>query len=114
LRPGFALFAEQVGLAELVGDMDLVITGEGCLDHQSLFGKGPVALAQLALAAGVPAWCLCGKISSSPDVEIQLHHLFDRLLVVLEHEPDLEKALASAATLVTDITSAAICDWLGQ
>ena len=61
-RPGIELVAELSGLAEAVQDADLVITGEGRLDAQSLHGKTPVGVARVAQAAGVPVIALAGSL----------------------------------------------------
>lgn len=61
-RPGIQLVAELAGLAEALQGADLVITGEGRLDGQSLHGKTPVGVARLARAAGVPVIALAGSL----------------------------------------------------
>lgn len=61
-RPGIELVAELSGLAEAVQGADLVITGEGRLDGQSLHGKTPVGVARVAQAAGVPVIALAGSL----------------------------------------------------
>lgn len=61
-RPGIELVAELSGLAEAVQGADLVITGEGQLDSQSLHGKTPVGVARVARAAGVPVIALAGSL----------------------------------------------------
>ena len=61
-RPGIELVAELSGLAEAVQGADLVITGEGRLDGQSLHGKTPVGVARIARAAGVPVIALAGSL----------------------------------------------------
>jgi glycerate kinase len=60
LWPGAPLVLEAVGLAVAIDGADLVVTGEGRLDVQSLFGKATIAVAQLARAAGVPALAIVG------------------------------------------------------
>lgn len=61
-RPGIELVAELSGLADAVQGADLVITGEGRLDGQSLHGKTPVGVARVARAAGVPVIALAGSL----------------------------------------------------
>ena len=61
-RPGIELVAELSGLAEAMQGADLVITGEGRLDGQSLHGKTPVGVARIARAAGVPVIALAGSL----------------------------------------------------
>ncbi len=61
-RPGIELVAELSGLVEALRGADLLITGEGRLDSQSLYGKTPVGVARLARAAGVPVLALAGSL----------------------------------------------------
>ena len=61
-RPGIELVAELSGLAQAMQGADLVITGEGRLDGQSLHGKTPVGVARIAQAAGVPVIALAGSL----------------------------------------------------
>lgn len=61
-RPGIELVAELSGLAGAVQGADLVITGEGRLDSQSLHGKTPVGVARVAAAAKVPVIALVGSL----------------------------------------------------
>lgn len=61
-RPGIELVAELCGLAEAVAGADLVITGEGRLDAQTLHGKTPVGVARVAQQAGVPVIALAGSL----------------------------------------------------
>ena len=65
LVPGFEMLAGLLGLEERIRHADLVITGEGSLDAQSLGGKGPVALARLAGKLGVPAIAYCGETDAA-------------------------------------------------
>jgi glycerate kinase len=52
---------DLLDVRRLLKETDLVITGEGRLDYQSLQGKGPVAIARLAEEAGVPAVAVVGQ-----------------------------------------------------
>lgn len=61
-RPGIEVVAELSGLAEAVQGADLVITGEGRLDAQTLHGKTPLGVARIAAAAGVPVIALAGSL----------------------------------------------------
>lgn len=60
--PGFEVVATAVGLAEWVGRADLVVTGEGAFDSQSLRGKVPAAVARAAQDAGVPCVVVAGRV----------------------------------------------------
>ena len=63
LVPGFAHVASLVGLVDALAGADLVLTGEGSFDAQSALGKGPVGVADLARAAGVPVVVLAGRVA---------------------------------------------------
>ena len=60
-RPGAELVFELTGLVDLLSGADLVITGEGSLDEQTLRGKAPAAVAAAARAAGVPVVAVAGR-----------------------------------------------------
>ena len=62
MRPGLEWVAELGGLAEALQGAELVLTGEGRLDAQSLHGKTPVGVARLAAQAGVPVVALVGSL----------------------------------------------------
>lgn len=67
LEGGFALVAGLTGLAEKLADADLVITGEGSMDSQSLTGKAPIALAEAARERGIPVVAVAGRILVTPE-----------------------------------------------
>jgi len=62
LRPGFDIVAEMLHLEEAVADCDLVLTGEGRMDGQAVFGKAPVRLARLARAQERPVVAIVGQL----------------------------------------------------
>ena len=62
LRSGVKIIAESVGLRERLEGCDLVITGEGRLDAQTVNGKTPAGVAKVARQAGVPCIAICGCV----------------------------------------------------
>ncbi|EGR2467894.1 glycerate kinase [Vibrio cholerae] len=60
LRPGIEIVLETVQLAYQVSDADLVITGEGRIDSQTVHGKTPMGVAKVAKRFDVPVLALCG------------------------------------------------------
>lgn len=68
LKEGFPLVAEEIGLRQAIEDADLVITGEGSLDDQSLDGKAPVGVARMAKELGKPVATFAGKIDGQTDL----------------------------------------------
>lgn len=68
MRPGVQVVAEAVGLAEAVAGADLVLTGEGRVDGQTLDGKVPAGVCAVAAAAGVPVVVLGGSVDPAADL----------------------------------------------
>lgn len=95
-RPGIELVAELAALAEAVQGADLLITGEGRLDSQSLHGKTPVGVARIAKAAGVPVIALAGSLGEGYQ---QVYAAgIDAAFSLAPGPLSLEQALATAAT----------------
>ena len=61
LRPGAQLMLDQLGFDDALAAADLVVTGEGSLDEQTLRGKAPAAVAAAGRAAGVPVVAVAGR-----------------------------------------------------
>jgi glycerate kinase len=89
--PGFALVSEARQLTRRIHEADLVITGEGSLDEQSLGGKAPVALARMAVEMGKPVFCVAGKIS--PDMDTT--QIFTKTISLTDCAGSPEAALAN-------------------
>ncbi len=68
IRPGFDVIAESVGLEPKMKDADLVITGEGSLDRQTLEGKTPAGVARLARRLGKPVFAIVGRAINDREV----------------------------------------------
>jgi glycerate kinase len=62
IRPGIDVIAEAVHLAERIRGADLVLTGEGRLDGQTVFGKTVAGVARIARAEGVPVIVVPGAL----------------------------------------------------
>jgi glycerate 2-kinase len=67
LRPGAELVLDVLDFQRHLEGADLVVTGEGRLDKQTLSGKAPYAVAQAAHARGIPVIALAGSIALSED-----------------------------------------------
>jgi glycerate kinase len=63
LRPGVEVVIDAVGLRDRIARADLVITGEGSLDAQSLHGKTPAGVLEASSLARVPVAIVCGRAS---------------------------------------------------
>lgn len=94
-RPGIELVAEVAGLAESVVGADLVVTGEGRLDSQSLHGKTPVGVARIARAAGVPVIAIAGSLGD--DYQRLREVGIEAAFSLVPGPMELERAMACAA-----------------
>ncbi|MFD4393944.1 glycerate kinase [Kitasatospora sp. NPDC058478] len=65
MRPGIELLLELLGFDEAVRGARLVVTGEGCLDAQTLHGKAPAGVAAAAARAGVRVAAVAGRLELS-------------------------------------------------
>lgn len=63
LQPGVEIVVEATGLREKTSGADLVITGEGRIDFQTLYGKTPMGVARVAAEYGVPVAVLAGSVA---------------------------------------------------
>jgi glycerate kinase len=75
IRPGFDVVAEAVGLESKMKDADVVITGEGSLDRQTLQGKTPAGVARLARKLGKKVFAIAGRYDGNQQVQ----ELFDEV-----------------------------------
>jgi len=64
MRPGVDIVMDAVDLTGKLAGCDLVITGEGCLDGQTLFGKAPAGVAKAAKQLGLPVIAICGCLGA--------------------------------------------------
>ncbi|MBF1996047.1 glycerate kinase [Serratia symbiotica] len=95
LRPGIEIVIETLRLEEAVRGADLVITGEGRLDSQSIHGKTPIGVARVAKRHGLPVIGIAGSLA--PDYQVVHLHGIDAAFSVLDRIVTLEEALAGAA-----------------
>ncbi|MEV6976114.1 glycerate kinase [Kitasatospora sp. NPDC093806] len=65
VRPGIEFLLDLLGFDEAVRGARLVVTGEGCLDAQTLHGKAPAGVAAAAARAGVPVVAVAGRVELS-------------------------------------------------
>jgi glycerate kinase len=98
IKPGFEMVAEFVGLRSAIEQSDVVITGEGRLDEQTLEGKAPAGVARLARELGKPVFAIVG---SSSETEAG-RALFDAVLVLARGEITPEQSATRAAELVEE------------
>jgi glycerate 2-kinase len=66
LGAGFEVVSEAANLRDEIDEADLVMTGEGSLDDQSLGGKAPIGVARMARGFEVPCYAVAGEVSADP------------------------------------------------
>ncbi len=98
-RPGVGVVAEMIGLAEMLDGADLVITGEGRADEQTLAGKAAMGVAVLARHAGAAVVLLCGALGPG-EAALEASGLFDVVQPILDRPLTLEEAMADTERLL--------------
>jgi glycerate 2-kinase len=101
VRPGIEVLLELVDFAGIVRSADLVVTGEGSFDEQTLRGKAPTGVASAAAAWGVPVVVACGR--SLLDEEAFHAAGIKAVYSCEELEPDMRSSMANAADLLARI-----------
>lgn len=94
LRAGVEIVVETLQLEQAVKDADLVITGEGRLDSQSICGKTPIGVARVAKRYHKPVIALAGGLQHDHHVVYQQG--IDAALSILSHIVTLPEALDEA------------------
>ena len=94
LRPGVEIVAEAVGLDAAVRDADLVITGEGRIDGQTLSGKTPMGVARVAARHGKPVLAIGGGLA--PDAGAVLEQGIEAVFAAVVRPCTVAEALAAA------------------
>ncbi|OAX64555.1 hypothetical protein A5N15_03235 [Rothia kristinae] len=82
-------FLDLAGVDDLLEGTDLVVTGEGKLDEQTLRGKAPAGVAGRAAERGIPVVAVCGQNTLPPSTR----HPFQRIVAMTDVEPDVRSCL---------------------
>lgn len=98
MRPGFDVVAEAVGLERRMKDVDVVITGEGSLDLQTLQGKAPAEVAKMARRLGKRVFAMVGRA----DENRQLRDLFDGVYIVANPKASQAENIMQAPKLLRE------------
>jgi glycerate kinase len=94
IESGFDRVAQMSHLEDRLAAADLVITGEGSFDSQSVQGKVTGRIIELATEAGRPVTLFAGRALHKGYTGATVH-------TIAEIEPDASKAMANAAALLT-------------
>jgi glycerate kinase len=100
LRPGFEVVAECLGLESKIIGADLVITGEGSLDAQTLEGKAPAGVAALARRHGRRVIAFAGVVCG----DVRWSDYFDAVHALSDDAASMEESIRDAANLLEQST----------
>lgn len=94
LKPGIEVVLETVQLANTLENTDLVITGEGKIDQQTIHGKAPVGVAKLAKQKNIPVVAVAGCTGNNYQAVYQ--HGIDAVYTCLPRAMSLNEAFEEA------------------
>lgn len=106
LDPGFEVLGTLTGLEDVVSAADLVVTGEGRLDDQTMHGKTPMGVAALCRSHAVPVVAVCGRLDLEADRVAEAG--FVAAAALTEVEPDLARSMANAGALLEVVAAEVI------
>lgn len=103
LQKGAEMVLDAVSFDKAMADADLIITGEGKIDIQTLSGKLPYVVAQRASVRNIPVIAICGR------TEVESLHCFARICPVTPPEMPLSEAMKITTAQTNIISSVAGC-----
>ncbi|MGV9393418.1 glycerate kinase [Streptomyces olivaceus] len=109
-RPGIEVMLDVLGFAPALERADLVITGEGSLDEQTLHGKAPAGVAAAARAAGKEVVAVCGRLALSAEALGRAG--IRRAYPLTDVEPDVAKCIADAGPILERVAEAVARDFV--
>ena len=106
LRPGVDIVLDTVDLASRLDGADLIITGEGCMDFQTVYNKAPIGVARLAGERDIPVIGVSGSLG---DGFTDVHEHGIAAAVAITHAPmTLDEASDRVAELIASATEQAV------
>jgi glycerate 2-kinase len=109
-RPGIEVMLDVLGVAPALERAELVITGEGSLDAQTLHGKAPAGVAAAARAAGKEVVAVCGRLALAPEVLGRAG--IRRAYPLTEVEPDVARCISDAGPILERVAERVARDFL--
>lgn len=106
LKSGIDIVIDASGLERHLKGADLVITGEGMIDSQTIYGKTPIGVAKAAKKFHIPVIAMGGGISD--DASVVYEHGIDALMSIVSYPMSLEAAMKNAHNLLADASERAL------
>ena len=91
LEPGIKIVLEETKLEDYIRDADIIVTGEGCLDGQTVMGKAPIGVAQIAKKYGKTVLAFSGCVA--PDAKACNGAGIDAYFPILRGTVSLQEAM---------------------
>ena len=111
MRSGVDMILDETGGEKLLDEADLVITGEGRIDTQTLSGKAPTGIAERARARGIPVVAVCGQ-NSLPEASSST--LFEAIYALTDFEQDISECIHNPLPILERIASDIACNHLAD
>lgn len=96
IKPGIDTMLEMAKFDEILDNADLVITGEGRIDRQTMMGKAPAGVLKAAQRHDIPVIALCGSIA--PDINVK-ELGFTQVIPITPTDMPIEQAMDTTTTL---------------
>ncbi|MFJ8542683.1 glycerate kinase [Streptomyces sp. NPDC093586] len=109
-RAGIEVMLDVLGFAPALERAELVITGEGSLDEQTLHGKAPAGVAAAARAAGKEVVAVCGRLALPAEALGRAG--IRRAYPLTDEEPDVAKCIADAGPILERVAERIARDFL--
>jgi len=106
LKSGIDIVIDASGLEQHLKDANLVITGEGQIDSQTIYGKTPIGVAKAAKKFHIPVIGIAGGISD--DAGVVYEHGIDAMMSIISYPMPLETAMQNAHNLLADASERAL------
>ncbi|AGB40995.1 glycerate kinase [Halobacteroides halobius DSM 5150] len=98
LKSGIDIVLDTIAFSKKVKDVDFVITGEGMIDSQTIYGKTPIGVAKVAKKYSIPVIGIAGSLDSNSDEIYQAG--IDALFSIIDRPMKLETAMKRAPILL--------------
>ncbi|MBE0652566.1 MAG: glycerate kinase, partial [Bacteroidales bacterium] len=112
LRSGIEIITRMTNLPEKMNGADLVITGEGNVDFQTVFGKTPFGVAQIAKEKNIPVIALAGGLGQK--YKSLYDKGFDGIFSITDRPMTLQEAIDNAAVLLEDAAENLVRFWISN
>lgn len=106
LRKGVDIVIETVELENKIKNADLVITGEGAMDYQTIYGKTPFGVAKAAEKYGIPVVAICGSIGKGS--EVLYDNGFTSIFSIIDKPMSIDEAIEKSTELIRNCSERVI------